>query len=662
MPERSRAPSRPIARTHGVAVGRSRAHEWPMVELVSMRLENRRVRAILDRKFPERSLQRVLLVQPPDADASMFRFDVAKRRRIANYPPYGLLLLGRRLQQIDVQVRIENLHHLVLEQCHRSENDVGFDVDEIARDGLTEALDSFVPDLICITCMFTLTHTAFVDICRTAIASGTPVAVGGVHVTHSVERVLAELPGLNFIFLREGEVALERFVRCARGELSTQSLGQLIVVDGDETITMSADVRASEQEIDLLPAYDLFDVSKCAEVGGIGTFFGAFKAPGSRFSSVLSNRGCRAQCTFCSVRSFNGKGVRRRSVGSVLDELQYLEEHHGIDHITWLDDDLLKDHARAIELFDGIVQRGLSMTWDAMNGVIAASCTEEVCAAMAQSGCVGLNIGMESGNPEILRQVRKPGTVEVFLEAARQLRRQPTIHAAVYLMIGFPGETWRMILDTIDVAREMDLDWHRISTLQPLPQTPIYDSMVAAGLIADTESTDLRFMGGSFGRARGYDESGRVEDGGFEAALRRIPSDACPTATQLADIWFFMHYHLNFHRLFRERRPDKLRQLALMVRHLRDTVCPENGLALYFDGYLQHRTLGAISDEVIEDLEQTLAHSEYWRDRFAAFDLRVDDLRHGTFRNRPYPRWGDTATHCFTPVMERMNCPTLAHR
>src|SRR5262249_31439714 len=154
----------------------------------------------------------------------------------------------------------------------------------------------------------------------------------------------------------------------------------------------------------------------------------------TRFATVLSNRGCRAQCTFCSVRNFNGKKVRQRSVASVLDELQLLEEVYGIEHVMWLDDDLLKDHARTIALFNGKVQRNLKMTWDATNGVIAASCTEEVVRAMAESGCIALNIGMESGSPDILRQVKKPGTVRNFIEAADILRKFPQIHSSVFLM------------------------------------------------------------------------------------------------------------------------------------------------------------------------------------------------------------------------------------
>jgi radical SAM superfamily enzyme YgiQ (UPF0313 family) len=168
----------------------------------------------------------------------------------------------------------------------------------------------------------------------------------------------------------------------------------------------------------VIPAHDLIDVESLTKYGIVGGFH-QFKPRGARLATCLSNRGCRAQCTFCSVRNFNGKAVRQRDVENVLDELQLLQECYGIEHITWLDDDLLKDHARAISLFNGIVRRNLKLTWDATNGVIAASCTEDIVHAMAASGCIGLNIGMESGNLEILRRIKKPGTVRNFLAVSR---------------------------------------------------------------------------------------------------------------------------------------------------------------------------------------------------------------------------------------------------
>ena len=119
-----------------------------------------------------------------------------------------------------------------------------------------------------------------------------------------------------------------------------------------------------------------------------------------------------------------------------------------------------KTKNKTIELFNEIVNRNLDITWDATNGVIAYACTPEIIHAAHASGCIGINLGMESGNPEILK-IRKPGTVKNFIKAAEVCRQYEEIVTSVFLIIGFPNENMPKILDTISVAKEMDLDWCR---------------------------------------------------------------------------------------------------------------------------------------------------------------------------------------------------------
>ena len=106
----------------------------------------------------------------------------------------------------------------------------------------------------------------------------------------------------------------------------------------------------------------------------------------------------------------------------IIDELLILRDKFGVNHIMWLDDDFLKGTARTLKLFNEMVRQKVGMTWDCTNGVIANSCTDELMAAAAESGCIGLNIGMESGNRKILRDIKKPGSPEIFLRAAEVLR------------------------------------------------------------------------------------------------------------------------------------------------------------------------------------------------------------------------------------------------
>ena len=317
----------------------------------------------------------------------------------------------------------------------------------------------------------------------------------------------------------------------------------------------------------------------------------------------------------------------------MLDELETLKGY-GIGHIIWLDDDLLMNEDRAISLFNGMVRRNLGMTWDATNGVIAASLKDEVVAAAAASGCIGLSLGIESGNADILRQIRKPGTPRIFRRAAEVLKRYPQINTRALLIIGFPGETIRMIFDTINLVEEMNLDWSNLAILQPWRSTPIYDAMVEQGLLGEEgklKDDTSPYQLGPYSRQRAV-EQGKIQQSHFGEKIGSGHGvdfsnlDRIPTRAELDDIWFYLNVRLNFSRLLREERPVKLKQQLTWLRYVGTKTAPDNAIILYHWAYLQHRVNNWIEDDLIERLHGRLRDSEYWREWFARFGLSMDHV------------------------------------
>jgi radical SAM superfamily enzyme YgiQ (UPF0313 family) len=596
------------------------------------------IEVFLDELFPRRSIKKVLLVNPPDSHSELFRYNTAKRGRYSSYPPYGLAVLAQNLRDIGVEVEICNLNYEILKECYESEDSENFDFDEIWQSLLDLDIASFQPDFIGITCMFTMSHESLKRICAWVSSKKIPFGVGGVHMSYDQAYVLDDIPTIPIAFLREGDLVIKNFIGVVNRTVDADRLGQMILNSGKARISLDNECVPSEEEINVIPAWDLVDARNMSKYGVTGSFK-FLTPPGTRISTILSNRGCRADCSFCGVRAFNGRGVRQRSITSVVDELESLKDTYGIGHFIWLDDDLFKDEKRAIGLFNEMTRRNLNMTWDASNGVIAISCTEAVISAAEESGCIALNIGMESGSPEILKIVRKPGTLKNFVKAAEVLHNHENIHACLQLMVGFPGETMSMVMDTVRAALEMDMDWCRISPLQPLPGTPIYLSMIEQGLIKDdSDRQETRYAGGPFGKQAEIEQGLRQATLNFEEAFADIPLDSVPSHEQITDIWFYMNYHLNFHRIFREDRPLKIKQLTAILEHLSDVIAPENGFALYFLGFLQYKSHGKINTSVVERLSKKLEDSEYWRDRFSAFGLSLDDMKTLEFSNRYVPR------------------------
>lgn len=594
----------------------------------------------LNNLFPKRAIKKVLFVVPPDADESMFNFATARRGRYWNYPPYGLGSIASHLRKDDITVEILNLNNEILKVARNIPSEDQFSFSTIWQEALHKIFDRFNPDFIGISCMFSQTHKSMVEVLNFIKDNRqeTPISLGGVHITNcfinesTSQSLITDLKNADFFFLYEAELAMRKFIQIVNKKTDSSELSQVFFNNLPERLYFDKRLVPSGEDLDILPAHDLMLSSELSSSGTIGSFY-CLKEDGTKFATVLSNRGCRARCTFCSVRNFNGDGVRSRSVQSVIDELLMLKNDFGIGHIMWLDDDFLKGHDRTLTLFNEMVRQNVGITWDCTNGVIAASCTDELMSGAVASGCLGFNIGMESGNPKILRDIRKPGTVDTFLEAAEIMRKYEQINARVFLMIGFPGESYRMILDTIDVALAMNLDWYNVTILQPLPNTPIFNSMISQGLIKDVQFTDIHYNSGAYGKHRKMAELRQSDllSNQFQDAFNQSDLDMVPPKEQLDDIWAYMNYHLNFKRLFSETRPVKLMQQFKYVQNITDLVAPENAFAMYFFGYLQKRVTGSIDSAAIERLSQHLIQSPYWQERFYAFQLSVDHLRSGVF-------------------------------
>ena len=595
----------------------------------------------IDRLFPGRRIQRVLLVIPPDAGKQMFNYSTAKRGRYWNFPPYGPGVLAAHLRDMGLEVDMLNLNDQVLKACQASAGEEDFDFDREWKNPLTRKINDFSPDLIGISCMFSQSHDSTVTVTNEVKIQfpQIPVALGGVHITNCLvnedtsSSFVQDFINVNFFFTYEAELAFSKFVDVVNGKTPFSELSQVCFNIAGEQLYFGNRSTPEEEDLDVIPAFNIMEVANLSDHGKIGSFYCHIE-PGSVLATSLSNRGCRAQCTFCSVRNFNGVGVRSRSVQSVIDELLVLRDTYGVKHIMWLDDDLLRGHDRALKLFNEMVRQKVGMTWDCTNGVIAASCTEELMAAAAESGCIGLNIGMESGNASILREIKKPGAPKTFLNAADVLRKYEQINARVFLMLGFPGETYRMILDTIELSRAMDLDWYNITILQPLPNTPIFASMAEQGYInvETLKFGDIRYNSGAYGKHRKQAEQETdLLASDFKDAFDRADLDAVPDREELDTIWAYMNYHLNFGPLFFENRPVKLVQKLEYVTNITDLVAPENAIAMYFQGYLQNRVNGSIDPRVIENLEERLALSPYWSARFRDFNLSPIHLKTRNF-------------------------------
>lgn len=583
-------------------------------------------------KYGSKKFKKILLVQPPDGDIDLFDNIRAKQKKYENFPPYGLAVLASHLKN-DCDCKIINLNDVIIDEAINTK-DNEFDYNKALRNKIDFELKEFKPDLIALTCMFSQTHKSMIDVISYIKSKNViiPICAGGVHITNSFQNLktrddlIRDLKDVNFIFLLEAEISFKNFILFLNKKFEIDHLSQVFFNFTKNKFLFKKISRPQGEDIDAIPDFSLLDLKKTSNNGRIGAYKFLLDPEKTVLATSLSNRGCRGQCTFCSVRNFNGKGVRGRCIESVINELKILKYEHGVNHIMWLDDDLLYNEKRSIELFNRMVQEKLDITWDASNGLVAKSCTYEVMKAAAESGCIGIRIGMESGNVQVLRDIKKPGTVKNFLDAAENLRKVPEINSGVYIMIGFPNETYQMILDTIEVCIQMDLDWYTINPLMPLPNTPVFDEMLNAGMIDGADFQKTSYVNGSFGKLKKVDFLSKD----FKTVFSKN-KDSIPSKEDIDDIWAYMNFHLNFVRLLEEERPEKLNQQFKWLKYINSTVSPNNVFAKYFLGYLYNKIDGVIPNKLINDLEVVLRGNKYWNERFNDFKLSTNHLKNADF-------------------------------
>ena len=574
--------------------------------------------------------KRVLLINPPHFPDELLDVKIVKNSRYYNYPPYGLGLLGRNLISRGYGYDHLDLNLELLSFIHSEENEevIPSRAKEIWKEKIDDKIKKLQPDLIGISCMFTMSHGRVVDIADYIKLTypRLPIIAGGVHVSNAPDLVLKEATGVDFISLFESDLSFCDLLDYVNEKGSVDKLTQLgTLIDGEYSFIKQRHTPSS-QDMDVFPEYSDLPIDKYIDYGEMGNF--RYWIPeGARVSSVLSNRGCRAHCTFCSVANFNGKGVRARSVDSVLDEIEFLGDRYGINHITWLDDDLFYDAKRTVALFDGIVRRNFGITWDAMNGIIvsAAAAHPEVLDAAAQSGCVAINWGVESGNTEILGQVQKPSGVKHCLKVGEMMRNYPQIYSRNFLIIGFPNETLGQMLDTIKLAQEMGSDWNGIQKLTPLPNTKIYDQMIDEGLIQQGKVEKSGEYSGFLIRET---EKQRVKEKTQKLSAAEFVNffeqnlDLVPTLDQLDDIWLVMDYKLNYEKILKEENPLRLKKMQKFLWYVSNRMTKNHPLAALFLGIV-HRKLGNPESEraCISTSKEYLDQSAYWQARFKVLSL-----------------------------------------
>ncbi len=248
------------------------------------------------------------------------------------------------------------------------------------------------------------------------------ITVGGPHVTAQPRLTLTHYKDIDTVVLGEGEVTFMELVdRLAGNADKVQLPGTAWREDGAVAVGRP---RPAMRDLDgLISPLNYFDMR-----------------------TIVTSRGCPGNCTFCSSRMLWGRTVRLHSASYVLDMLARATGHYGTRAIAIKDDTFTVERRRVLQICKGIRTRQLELTWSCETR--ADHLDEEMLRAMRRAGCQRISLGVESGSPSILKNIRKGIDLDTVLTATRTAQKYG-LQVRYYLMVGNRGETWETFLESL---------------------------------------------------------------------------------------------------------------------------------------------------------------------------------------------------------------------
>lgn len=201
------------------------------------------------------------------------------------------------------------------------------------------------------------------------------------------------------------------------------------------------------------------------------------------YTPALTSRQCPFKCIYCvpssltfareiEFRRYNGRKpfVSFRSTENVIEELKMLHEQ-GYKAVGFMDDNFIWNEKRTREICDALKKYGFKWGCQARVDEI----TEPIAKMLSESGCMYIDLGVESFNDEILKYIKKGITQKQIYDAIDLLKKY-NVPVKLNILIGTsPLETREILKDTFKRAKKLHVDQIMFNIVSPFPGTEFYD-------------------------------------------------------------------------------------------------------------------------------------------------------------------------------------------
>ncbi len=290
------------------------------------------------------------------------------------------------------------------------------------------------------------------------------ITLGNVHATFFARELIEHLP-VDSVVLGEGEDTFaELLEKLAAGASLEEVAGLLLRHDG---AALATPPRPLIENLDRLPrpAWDIFKL-------------GDYPAPArlpirGHTLAIQAARGCPWNCDFCSQNLFS-KGVRRRSLEAVVDEISWLHHELGVSAFGFQDAVFPLSEKEGLRFCRLLAEKGLKGKIRWFTETRPDLVSFELLKQMKEHGCAFIMYGFESASARLLDECGKKLDKESAFRAMGYMKRL-RFSAYGLFMIGFPDESAEEARATMEYAKKLDCDVASFSRVTPYPGTRLYE-------------------------------------------------------------------------------------------------------------------------------------------------------------------------------------------
>jgi len=298
------------------------------------------------------------------------------------------------------------------------------------------------------------------------------VAVGGIPPSRNPKKTIEDSGGVLDISVKgEGEEIICNVVRAANKSRSLSEVNGIAAINSSGQYLLTD--TASQPDIDSLPhpPWDFIDLSK---------YELHVTYMDGDCVNIISSRGCPFGCAYCSYKFVSGRAIRLRSAESVFQEMEEHYLQNGIRNFYFVDDFFTINAERVERICEMIIEKGYPFAWRVQTRADSIS-KPGLLELMKKAGVNHISIGVESGDPAVLRAVHKDLDLDVAVGAVG-LAQSLGIKIRVFFMVGLPYQDWESIEKSADFIRRSRPDEISVKIYAPFGGSPISSRLSAWGL------------------------------------------------------------------------------------------------------------------------------------------------------------------------------------